>query len=69
MTATKPIRHAGEPSDLAAGAAADVDRARAVVEATRRRVDAGEDTGASLSCAEYRLLGAQRRLDALGDVR
>lgn len=69
MTATKPIRHRGEPSDLAAGAAAEVERARATVEATRRRVEEGEDTGASLACAEYRLHGAQRRLDALGSDR
>lgn len=69
MTATKPIRHAGEPSALAADAAAEVERARAAVEVTRRRVEAGDDIAASVACAEYRLLGAQRRLDALGSDR
>lgn len=62
----QPVVEAAEPSDLLAQAQADVRAARAVVEATRRRVAARTDGAASLTTAEYRLAGALRRLDSLG---
>lgn len=46
-------------------AEADVAAARSLVEATRRRVLAGKDTGTALATAEYALQGALRRLEGL----
>lgn len=56
----------GGPVELLAEAQAAVERAQAIVEACRQRVQDGQDTGASIATAEYRLAGAVRRLSALG---
>lgn len=58
-----PIRHRTDP---VAQAEAEVERASAAVEATRKRVEEGADIAASLACAQYRLHGAMRRLEAAG---